>query len=981
MLQKLSLSAALVGAACVATTANSQDQRAIVLGGGVVQTYDLDSTPPVQLSQHATVGAGSEDVAITPDGRIAAIRAAGTVQFLATETGTILGQYGIPGGADGSDWIAITDSFAQVLGGGVCQTYWLFDLVPTLRAQNATVGGAAMDIEITPDQRTSVVRTAGAVQFRRSDGVVLLQAALPGTGAGSDLLAVTNSRAIVLGGGVMQIYDVSPTVPSLIAQHATVGSAGDDVAITPNGSIAVVRTGNGVQFVDLVAGTVIQQFGMPGPGDGADWVATTDTRAIVLGGTVAQIYDLTTPTPTRLSQSSIVSSSSHDVEITPNGQIAVVRAGGITKFFDLATGSTITQTGIAGGATGSDWVTTTNARAVVLGGGVVQVYDLQPATPTLLAQHSTTGSGSEDVEISSAGVAVVRSASTVQFLNLTTGAITGQFSSVGGATGSDWIAVGARQPDAPGESLGRASGYGAGCPNHWNMIYEVAPAGVFDLDGSSLTWTQNGQGSYLVTNAGAFLPFGSGTDTMSTNNAINGPWNLDFTFSYPGGTGSTTAVDLAPNGHVLLEPGTVSYHRCCSGSDAARSMLIDTPSFALFGQDLDPSSTTGSGTIWFDTTTIAGSRVAYFTWDGVAEQGQPGSSNTCQIQLWEDNRVVMCWNGVTDISHGTVVGWSAGGGAGQPPAGVDFSATPIDGGTGLSVRPLALGLASMLMSPAIGQPLELCIKDVPPGASSGALLLGSQLQQFDLDLIGMPDCDLLTSTDVATIPFATPAPPDANVSVPIANDAGMVGLLFHCQAAVLAPGTNPLGVVTSNGLAVELGERGTLVAVTGFGDYLTWFVAHNDGRRPDITSIQLDFVGSSNPAVQSKYFDTDEPLFGRRFDAGDSTVCPSVFDQQNVLDVGLEFANSMVSPCDPSARTGWTGTNPGANPGDWQTIEFEFTDFEFDELFGFSVDVDDAPDSPGDLAGVVVTITFANGSTLSGELQFATNELASAILH
>ena len=44
------------------------------------------------------------------------------------------------------------------------------------------------------------------------------------------------------------------------------------------------------------------------------------------------------------------------------------------------------------------------------------------------------------------------------------------------------------------------------------------------------------------------------------------------------------------------------------------------------------------------------------------------------------------------------------------------------------------------------------------------------------------------------------------LSLPIANDPILVGFLLNLQGAVVSPGANQLGVITSNGIQLKLGE-------------------------------------------------------------------------------------------------------------------------------------------------------------------------------
>lgn len=107
------------------------------------------------------------------------------------------------------------------------------------------------DVEITPDERYAVVRQ------NRSEGYVRVYdlatgqlASAPAVGTFSevcgevlDAVAVTNTRAIVLGGRRAAILDLTNLANPVIAQPF-VGLRPNDVAVTPDGTLAVVRGGN-----------------------------------------------------------------------------------------------------------------------------------------------------------------------------------------------------------------------------------------------------------------------------------------------------------------------------------------------------------------------------------------------------------------------------------------------------------------------------------------------------------------------------------------------------------------------------------------------------------------------------------------------------------------------------------------------------------------------------------------------------------------
>ncbi len=293
-----------------------------------------------------------------------------------------------------------------------------FALVASAGAQTLQLSStnvlAIDDVEITPDQRYAVVRQ------NRSDGYVRVYdlttgglAASPAVGNFStwcgevlDAIAVTNDRAVVLGGIHCAILDLNNLANPVMAEPQ-VGYRPNDVAITPDGTIAVVRGGN--SFQGATAGTYLFELATAtqigyGPGDAplytyggpppysfnTDSVAVTNRHAVVLsiaGGLFSQraatrvtIWDLhpASGAPAIILETGVglegdLRGAPHDVAITPDGLHAVVRSEQGLGVWALAGGSATRV--LAGGLSGTpgpfedtavDSVEVTDALAVTL---------------------------------------------------------------------------------------------------------------------------------------------------------------------------------------------------------------------------------------------------------------------------------------------------------------------------------------------------------------------------------------------------------------------------------------------------------------------------------------------------------------------------------------------------------------------------------------------------------------------------------------
>jgi hypothetical protein len=121
--------------------------------------------------------------------------------------------------------------------------------------------------------------------------------------------------------------------------------------------------------------------------------------------------------------------------------------------------------------------------------------------------------------------------------------------------------------------------------------------------------------------------------------------------------------------------------------------------------------------------------------------------------------------------------------ASRPPA------TAIEYGT--SCQGSAAVLPVLASSrPWLGQSVDTRVAGVPPGGAA-SLLLGIGRTSFGLDGIGMPGCVLRTFPLV--IVTMTTLGTTATLALPLPATPSLAGGLIDMQAAVLAPGANPVG--------------------------------------------------------------------------------------------------------------------------------------------------------------------------------------------
>lgn len=225
------------------------------------------------------------------------------------------------------------------------------------------------DVEITPDQRYAVIRENNAgVQFRVHDLATgaLVSNGISGSLIGEclDAVAVTNTRAVVLGGRSAYVLDLTQ-VPTVIRAEIPAGSNPRDVAITPDGTMAAVRGGNplpgipnGLFVIDLASGAVLASapgttntyFGSTGTSWNLDAVAVSDQHAVFLstpsasasartrvtiftlrpsgGGPPVKSYETSGPID--------LFGAPHDVAMSPDGLHVAVRSELNVAVFDLS---------------------------------------------------------------------------------------------------------------------------------------------------------------------------------------------------------------------------------------------------------------------------------------------------------------------------------------------------------------------------------------------------------------------------------------------------------------------------------------------------------------------------------------------------------------------------------------------------------------------------------------------------------------------
>jgi WD40 repeat protein len=370
--------------------------RAIVLGNRA-QILDL-TNPSVPVIASNEVGYHPRDVAITPDGTLACVRGGSTLgghtgglyifdlasgAQVAFSAGEPTPYPAGPGFSFEVDDVAVTNNHALMTsfidnGGGIPSTrVTIWELHPAGGGAPAvafettsTVGshdqvGAPYDLAITPDGTKAVVRSElalGLYDLSVSPPAILWQSRLAGNPGvfneeALDAVEVTNDRILTiskisnpaLGSGTqVDVFEMNG-----FDHFGRIPGSPHDLAITPNGQRAVVRTNVGVYLYDLTQvpnapeliplarsiapSSSIQYFA------GLDSVVVTDHYAVTLSrasnlvDTQVFFWDISGPDLVSVGVRTIPNTRPVDVAITPDESKVAVAGNSNVTIFDLPT--------------------------------------------------------------------------------------------------------------------------------------------------------------------------------------------------------------------------------------------------------------------------------------------------------------------------------------------------------------------------------------------------------------------------------------------------------------------------------------------------------------------------------------------------------------------------------------------------------------------------------------------------------------------
>jgi hypothetical protein len=339
-----------------------------------------------------------------------------------------------------------------------------------------------------------------------------------------------------------------------------------------------------------------------------------------------------------------------------------------------------------------------------------------------------------------------------------------------------------------GTTAASLTAYGDGCNRASRSFYELfGTAAAFDLGNSGLHLGFTGA-AYQVTAGGTFVPPSAAATALSLGDDDETTVALASPLAFPGG--STTSLQVCSNGFVSAGPGNGTSYQ----PDAAQWLQSTAARWGDW-HDYDP---TAGGAVRSEQ---IGS-VVYLTWDGVYDFNGT-APNTWQLQFdLATGDVTMVFAAMTLLGGPHLVGFAAAGPS------VDLSSLDLS-----AALPLQTAAADSLplhfaasARPLIGTNLLLVTSAIPASTFFGVDVFSfvSNNPGVDLTSLGMPGCSQYVNFDVP-VTFAVGGA-NANLLLPVPSISGLLGLHVFAQSAGFCPAANALGVVTSNGLDLGIGD-------------------------------------------------------------------------------------------------------------------------------------------------------------------------------
>lgn len=333
--------------------------------------------------------------------------------------------------------------------------------------------------------------------------------------------------------------------------------------------------------------------------------------------------------------------------------------------------------------------------------------------------------------------------------------------------------------------------YGRGCYDVSATAYELFPASTIDLSNQKIMLLPNMDGGYTFAQ-------GFGTNFVHTQPGLAltddsvATLALPIPFNYPGG--STTSLSICSNGYIWMQAPNTS----ADYTPTVAELFTNPARLCVMWCDAVPDGATNTNNVFAEVDPLT--NIAYVTYAAVPVIGGGGVIDV-QIEFNLVLSEIEIRYGTVSCTNNSLFGWAPGLGFSTVNGGnVDVTAAlPTTFKTNATER-LALALSAAPV-PVLGNTLVYTTDNIPGSALFTGLLisLGAVDPGLPLGPIGAPGCHQYIDLNTAAVNILMGSP---SVTFPfvIPNDAGFIGLPLCTQAAAFDLASNPLGVITSNGV-------------------------------------------------------------------------------------------------------------------------------------------------------------------------------------
>lgn len=347
-----------------------------------------------------------------------------------------------------------------------------------------------------------------------------------------------------------------------------------------------------------------------------------------------------------------------------------------------------------------------------------------------------------------------------------------------------------------GGTVARAVPFGRGCYSYSNSFYEnFATSAAFDLANSSFSMVPANGGYQVLPGFASYLPPSATAQVLALTDDSEAIVSLPVPF--PHSTGVTSSLAVCSNGYVSIASGNGT------GYTPAPATTLNASQTGWWAQhDYNPAAT-GSGSVKFEQ---VGS-IACVTWDGVYNFGGTtvADANTFQFQLDTATGMVhVVFGAMSTLGNGRLIAYSPGGPSSDL-GNTDISAVLPVGISLVANDVLPLSLVTSAR-PLVGTTFQFTTNNMQPGTLLGATILSfTQINPgLDLGFLGAPGCEQYVTPDFTQIFLAAGSSGSTSLTIP--NFSSYLGLRLLAQSSAFTSGFNSLGVWTSNGIDLTIGN-------------------------------------------------------------------------------------------------------------------------------------------------------------------------------